>query len=56
MQNMKMANTPEHNDIDVARRVLETEIQGLQALSASMNQSFGEAVAVINAATFLPTR
>ncbi|MEC7029680.1 MAG: KpsF/GutQ family sugar-phosphate isomerase [Pseudomonadota bacterium] len=49
MQSMKMANAPEHNDIDVARRVLETEIQGLQALSASMNQSFAEAVAVINA-------
>lgn len=49
MHNMKMAKSPEYNDIEIARRVLETEIQGLQALSASINQSFIEAVAVINA-------
>jgi len=36
-------------DLDQARRALETEIQGLQALAASLDQRFGAAVETIQA-------
>lgn len=42
-----MANTKNSDDISIARRVLETEIQGLESLASQLNGTFSEAVDII---------
>jgi arabinose-5-phosphate isomerase len=45
----KAQNENKQSSVSTGRRVLETEISGLQALSVSLNNNFDEAISVINA-------